>query len=260
MGVLVMSTRGWRKMYLAVVLAAILHCSSAQVGQEIDKVLCAKREAHWTFKGRAYVYSGFATDFDDEEEKTVLPGTNGKKNYTGVVRDFGNAVRHCTLRCMALVSLETEDEWDFIREKMEEVEAPFVWTSGHKCDKTVSNRCYSEPSIQPRIINSWFWSGSGQRIPATNKIPPGWSKSPWGTTGIYTKVNQQKDKNAPPVPQPDNAEQDLKLLKKEEESCIALATDLWEPGTVWNDIACYHEKPWICEENAELLKRAGIIN
>ena len=33
--------------------------------------------------------------------------------------------------------------------------------------------------------------------------------------GIFTKVNQQKDPNAPPVPEPDNGEERLQLLKKE---------------------------------------------
>jgi hypothetical protein len=43
-------------------------------------------------------------------------------------------------RCMALLSLETEEEWDFIRNKLQEVAAPFIWTSGHICDKSVSPR------------------------------------------------------------------------------------------------------------------------
>ena len=33
--------------------------------------------------------------------------------------------------------------------------------------------------------------------------------------GIYTLLAKQKDPNAAPVPQPDNAEQELKVLKKE---------------------------------------------
>jgi hypothetical protein len=33
--------------------------------------------------------------------------------------------------------------------------------------------------------------------------------------GIFTKVNQQKDPSAPPVPEPDNGEERLQLLKKE---------------------------------------------
>jgi hypothetical protein len=28
----------------------------------------------------------------------------------------------------------------------------------------------------------------------------------------------------------------------QEESCLAVVSDLWEKGIVWNDIACYHEK------------------
>ena len=35
-------------------------------GVEIDMALCAKREAHWTFKGTKYYYSGFTNDLDDE--------------------------------------------------------------------------------------------------------------------------------------------------------------------------------------------------
>ncbi|XP_023349634.1 uncharacterized protein LOC111718310 [Eurytemora carolleeae] len=227
-------------------------------GVEIDMALCAKREAHWTFKGTKYYYSGFTNDLDDEPKSLLQPDGVKDSNYTGVIRDFGEAVKHCSLRCMALVSLETEEEWDFIREKMEEVNTPFIWTSGHKCDKTVSKECFTTPSIQPRIVNSWFWSGSGARIPPTNSTPEGWTKNPWGSTGIFTKVNQQTDPSAPPVPQPDNAEEELNLLKSQEESCLALATDLWEPGTVWNDIACYHEKAWICEDSPDLLAQAGI--
>ena len=42
------------------------------------------------------------------------------------------------------------------------------------------------------------------------------------------QVKQQEDPDAPAVPQPDNAEQRLKLLEKKEESCLALATNLWQ--------------------------------
>merc|ERR1711973_239654 len=235
-------------------LVVVLELAGAQV---LDMELCGARESHWQFKGKNYIFSGLASDLQDER-KSVQAGTS-EQNYTGVVREFGKAVQHCSKRCMELVSLETEEEWDFIRTKMEELKVPFIWTSGHICDKTVSSECLTNPAIQPRLVKGWFWSGSGARIPDTNKIPPGWSKNPWGSTGIYTKVNQQKDKNAPPVPQPDNAEESLGLLKKAEESCLALATDLWEPGTVWNDIACYHEKAWVCEDNFELLERAGLL-
>jgi len=230
----------------------------AAAGQNIvvDRKLCQERESHWRFKGKSYVFSGMASDLKDEE-KNVLTGA-AQKNYTGVVKDFGEAVMHCGRRCMELVSLETEDEWLFIKKKMEEQQVPFIWTSGHICDKTVSPTCLTNPSIQPRLVNGWYWSGSGQPISPTNKTPPGWKKNPWGSTGIDTVISRQKNPNAPPVPQPDNAEQRHGLLKKQEESCLALATGLWEDDTVWNDIACYHEKAWVCEENESLLRKAGL--
>jgi len=260
--VLVMSTTGWHTMYLGVVallLLQLLHPSTAQVGQEVDMLLCEQRQQDWTYKGRRYVFSGFATDLEDEGESSLFAAKDPSKNFTGVLRDFGNAVRHCTLRCMSLVSIETEGEWNFLKEKMEELRVPFIWTSGHKCDKTVSPSCYTEPSVQPRIVNGWYWSGSGSPIPATDKIPPGWSASPWGNVGLYSTLAEYKNQPTA-VPQPDNAEQELKKLKQEEESCIALAQDHWETGIYWNDIACYHEKPWICEENEKLMRDAGLIN
>ena len=122
-----------------------------------------------------------------------------------------------------------------------------------------SFRCFTEPSLQPRIVKSWFWSGSGTSIPATNSTPPGWSANPWGTTGIFTQVNQQADPDTSPVPQPDNGEQRLRLLEGREEACLALATGLWQEETVWNDIACYHPKEWICEDSDSLLTEAGLI-
>jgi hypothetical protein len=44
---------------------------------------------------------------------------------------------------MTLVSFETEGEWEFIKKKLAEVSAPFIWTSGHICDKTVSPRFHT---------------------------------------------------------------------------------------------------------------------
>ena len=41
---------------------------------------------------------------------------------------------------MDLVSLETEAEWEKVRDKMEEFKAPFIWTSGHICDREVGTR------------------------------------------------------------------------------------------------------------------------
>merc|ERR1719422_800307 len=69
----------------------------------------------------------------------------------------------------------------------------------------------------------------------------------------------KKNPDAAPVPQPDNGEQRLKLLEKKEESCLALASGLWQDETVWNDIACYHPKEWICEDSDIFLAQAGLL-
>jgi len=242
------------KLVLSVLLVAIPQLLLAKVW---DLELCKSRESHWTHNNHGYVYSGKSNLLAEEEKQTTQTGAK-EANLTAVTRDWAKAGDWCQKRCMDLVSLETEAEWEQVRAKMEEFKAPFIWTSGHKCDRTVDNRCFTDPSLQPRLINGWFWSGSNAQIAPTNKPPPGWKRNPWGKTGIFTKVNQQEDPNAPNVPQPDNAEQRLKLLERKEESCLALATNLWQSDTVWNDIACYHQKEWICEDSDTLLKEAGL--
>ena len=47
-------------------LKSLVYIYSTIRGVEIDMALCAKREAHWTFKETKYYYSGFTNDLDDE--------------------------------------------------------------------------------------------------------------------------------------------------------------------------------------------------
>ena len=85
------------------------------------------------------------------------------------------------------MSLETEGEWNEVRRRMESWKAPFIWTSGHICDKwvethflwdtfwiasfsearwiyshiyvflrSVGEACFTTESLQPRLINAWF--------------------------------------------------------------------------------------------------------
>ena len=78
--------------------------------------------------------------------------------------------------------------------------------------------------------------------------------------------------NTLPLPSPRKSDTVLGT----EESCLALATGLWQDETVskkrnifyslvaihsqkvWNDISCYHEKEWICEDSEKLLKKMGL--
>merc|ERR1712013_82350 len=176
-----------------VVVFLLVGCSSAQVW---DKELCRTRESHWTHNNHGYLYSGRSDLLAAEEKITTKTGA-GEANITAVTRDWAGAGDWCQKRCMDLVSLETEQEWEKVRDKMEEFRAPFIWTSGHICDREVGTRCFTDPTLQPRLVNGWFWSGSGAQIPPTN---------------------------------------------------------LWQSDTVWNDIACYHQKEWVCEDSDKMLK------
>lgn len=233
-----------------------------------NKDLCRNRESHFTYGGHNYIYSGQSKHLDHSQAKAVLTGAKGAE-VTAVVKDFAGASAWCEERCMALVSLETEGEWREVRSRMEAAKAPFVWTSGHICDRSVGEQCYTEASLQPRLTRAWFWSGSGARIGRTDKRQPGWRTNPWGTSGLCSRAGEQclahPAEGHQGVRQPDNAEQRLAELIKsesvrgEEESCLALATGLWQEETVWNDISCYHEKEWICEDNEKLLAKVGLV-
>ena len=79
---------------------------------------------------------------------------------------------------MDLVSIETEEEWSLIRNKMEAAGAKFIWTSGHKCDRDVGqrsdvkyflnitkysylqmlHRCQSSAKIDQWLVLVWIWS------------------------------------------------------------------------------------------------------
>ena len=40
-------------------------------------------------------------------------------------------------------------------------------------------------------LQGWFWSGSGAKIPDTDKIPAGWTTNPWGQTGeLVLEIHQ----------------------------------------------------------------------
>ena len=41
---------------------------------------------------------------------------------------------------------------------------------------------------------------------------------------------------------------------KHDEACIAMLNNFYADGAVWHDIACYHTKPFICEDSDQLLE------
>jgi len=59
------------------------------------------------------------------------------------------------------------------------------------------------------------------------------------------------------IPQPDNAEEDINGKK---ESCLGLLNNVYEDGVKWHDIACYHPKPFMCEDSDALLEYVAATN
>lgn len=129
---------------------------------------------------------------------------------------------------------ETDEENEFLKSRMIKGGTRFLWTSGRKCNFQGCDR----PDLQPLIAKGWFWSGSGVRLGVT--LDGQRVEGDWGKTGGAGN------------PQPDNRE--LKLTGKNDEACIAVLNNYYKDGIVWHDIACYHKKPFVCEDSDELLE------
>lgn len=110
----------------------------------------------------------------------------------------------------------------------------YLWTSGRLCDFT---GCEDRDDLRPLNVRGWFWANNRKVIPDTNQTT--WNDLPWSQTGHNL------------VPQPDNAEFGINGTP---ESCMAILNDLYEDGIKWHDIACYHKKPVLCEDDDELLE------
>lgn len=112
----------------------------------------------------------------------------------------------------------------------------YIWTSGRLCD---FKGCETRTDLKPLNINGFFWSNTNTKMAPTNAIPPSWSFQPWSQKG-HTGG-----------PQPDNAEFSINQTP---ESCVAVLNNIYKDGIKWHDIACYHPKPYICEDSELLIK------
>ncbi|KAK2719859.1 hypothetical protein QYM36_005362 [Artemia franciscana] len=108
--------------------------------------------------------------------------------------DWLDARNVCRRHCMDAVSIETLQENEWVKQQMARGGVRYIWTSGRKCDFDGCTR----QDLQPLIVNGWFWSGSGARIPPTNQRQLG----DWSNTGLEGR------------PQPDNREEVLPLMLK----------------------------------------------
>jgi len=140
--------------------------------------------------------------------------------------DWFNARNYCRKRCMDLVSIETQDEYQWLKQRIGNVK--YIWTSGRLCNFDGCDR----PDFFPKSINGWFWSANQARLNPTN----GTAFQDWSFTGGFN----------PPRRQPDNRE--ATQQGGEEEACMAVLNNFYGDGIKWHDVACHHEKPIVCED------------
>lgn len=176
---------------------------------------CKNRIQHIKFGGHGYFFSW-------QHEKT--------KNLTV---NWLTGRNICRRHCMDLISLETPEEITFLQHKLITGKQRFTWTSGRKCNFDGCDRT----DLKPAIIRGWFWSATGVNIPANSDGTK--PEGPWSKTG------------GDGTPQPDNRE--FRLTGRNDEACLAVLNNFYADGIAWHDIACYHKKPFICEDNQNLL-------
>lgn len=163
-------------------------------------------------------------------------------SYAGKKYDWLDGRNMCREHCMDLVSLETQEENNLIFRLIQQNDVPYIWTSGRLCD---FKGCEGRTDLEPKNILGWFWSVTREKIQPTNRTPIGWGYNPWSQTG-HKKV-----------PQPDNAEYDINQTS---ESCLSVLNNVYNDGIAWHDVACYHEKPVVCEDSEELLNYVAATN
>lgn len=176
----------------------------------------------WNFSGptRTFEFNGkkyFFTAFE--------PGYESKR-FT-----WAEARQECQKYCTEPISIETQAENDMVLNLMRQNQVPYLWTSGRLCQAPA--KCTTTDRV-----SGWRWLATGGSIPAGPAIPAGWSYRPWSHTGHFKG------------PQPDNAEEPL---NGNTEDCLALLSNVYMDGIKFHDVACYHMKATICEDERGVL-------
>lgn len=129
----------------------------------LEKEKCETRPRGFTVNKRNYFFSN------------NHPDTKGREVSWMEARNI------CRKYCMDTISIESQDEFDKVKEILEEYLVDYIWTSGRVCD---SKECLGNEKFHPLNINGWFWAHNGVRIPDTSVKAPGWSFNPWSQTGM----------------------------------------------------------------------------
>jgi len=224
------------------VVVAVVGAQAARQGTLLSLPvyeLCRDRHKQWKFNGSWY---HFSWDAEASAADLAAGGTGNKTADTGKKVNWLEARNNCRTQCMDAVGMETYQEDQMVVDFLKKRNLTYIWTSGRLCD---FHGCEVREDLKPINVNGWFWSSTNKKIAPTNDTVKGWPHQPWSQTGHYKK------------PQPDNAEFSI---NKTPESCLGVLNNLYEDGIKWHDIACYHPKPFICEDNAMLLEYIRLTN
>jgi len=181
-----------------------------------DPRSCVNRVKHGTFRDRRGTFHNYLFSWEHGPTRNLEV-------------DWLDARNICRRHCMDLVSIETPAENNLVKRRLVSGGVKYIWTSGRKCNFNDCNR----PDLQPNSVNGWFWSGSGEKIKATNNRNNG----DWSHTGGVGR------------PQPDNRE----ITEGNDEACLAILNNFYNDGVNWHDVACHHKKSFVCEDSDELL-------
>uniref|UniRef100_A0A6A7FTG8 C-type lectin n=1 Tax=Hirondellea gigas TaxID=1518452 RepID=A0A6A7FTG8_9CRUS len=189
---------------------------------------CQTRPKHFQFNNHWYYFSWDVPSNIETDPTTGQPA--------GIKVNWLEARNECRRQCMDAVGIETFQENNMILQFIESRNVTYIWTSGRLCDFT---GCDSREDLKPIQVKGWFWSNSNQKIAPTNRTPPGWRNTPWSQKGHFGGG------------QPDNAEFQINNTT---ESCLGVLNNIYNDGIKWHDIACYHKKPYICEDSDLLIE------
>ncbi|KAF7264734.1 hypothetical protein GWI33_022523 [Rhynchophorus ferrugineus] len=179
-----------------------------------DPKICATRDIHLRSPAGVHYYLSWMDKKSPED-------WNGARNF-------------CRRMCMDLISLETMTENEWIKNWIEKLRVEDVWTSGRLC---TFRGCEKEqsPHLWPLELYGWFWAATGEYLhPSDNPKFTDWSSGgPFGVT------------------QPDNRE--FRYTGRPE-ACLAIMNNKYRDGISWHDEVCDFKKPFICEENLDMME------
>lgn len=92
----------------------------------------------------------------------------------------------CREQCMDSISIETQREFEIVKELLEDFLVSYIWTSGLICDY---RDCVKKNQLDP-AVNGWTWMHNNVQVQPTDRISPGWTLNPWSETG-YRKVRKK---------------------------------------------------------------------